>query len=279
MKQDGTIFMLHKEEMNLFKYLSDADCGKVLKAIMHFADTGEVLLLNGIAGAVLNTALPSFEYLLKRSKKNRENAARRRERYAAATKTVPDDSQDGSENGSKSDNESSSENDSESGNEKGGFSKSVNHKSVNHKTVNHKTLSCPSAKNADGREADKQISLKENAVNVLNYLNSKTGTGFKPAKGTLKSIISWLREHPPELCRAVIDSKAEDPYFMENPRFYHPETLFRASNKDVHVAQSAVYRLKREINFLIDRKKKQNINNIMLHIIVIPDTMNYEKLI
>jgi uncharacterized phage protein (TIGR02220 family) len=97
-------------------------------------------------------------------------------------------------------------------------------------TKTETNLSCPSAKAAEERQRDKTAGLKKTATEILTYLNHKTGTAFKAADGTLKNIIARLREHDPDTCRSVIDSKAEDPYFRENPKYYHPETLFRRSN-------------------------------------------------
>jgi len=36
----------------------------------------------------------------------------------------------------------------------------------------------------------------------------------------------------------IIDTKTEDPYFRDNPQYYHPSTLFRASNWDKYINQN-----------------------------------------
>lgn len=69
----------------------------------------------------------------------------------------------------------------------------------------------------------------ENALQVLAYLNEKTGRLFK----TTGHIVARLNDgHTIEDCKRVIDGKLVDPYFIENPKYLNPTTLFRPSNFD-----------------------------------------------
>ena len=70
------------------------------------------------------------------------------------------------------------------------------------------------------------------ALQVLAYLNEKTGRKFKTA-GHIRA-----RLHDGctiEDCKRVIDTKLVDPYFMENPKYLNPETLFRPGNFDKYI--------------------------------------------
>jgi uncharacterized phage protein (TIGR02220 family) len=72
------------------------------------------------------------------------------------------------------------------------------------------------------------------ASEVLSYLNSKTGRKYK----NFKNIIPRLQEgHTVDELKAIIDTKAQDPYFIEHPHYMNPETLFRPGNFDRYINQ------------------------------------------
>lgn len=74
-----------------------------------------------------------------------------------------------------------------------------------------------------------------NALEVLSYLNEKTGTRFRNAK----HIEARLNDGATiEDCRRVIDTKIKDPYFTTNPKYLNPETLFRPSNFDRYLNEA-----------------------------------------
>lgn len=69
----------------------------------------------------------------------------------------------------------------------------------------------------------------ENALEVLSYLNEKTGRRYR----IIKHIEARLKDGATvEECRNVIDIKTTDPHFIQNPKYLNPETLFRPSNFD-----------------------------------------------
>lgn len=89
----------------------------------------------------------------------------------------------------------------------------------------------------------------QNALKVISYLNEKTGKHYR----TTKYIFARLKDGATvEDCQSVINVKIADPYFIQNPKYLNPETLFRPSNFD---------RYKNESIPLKTEPPKQNINN------------------
>lgn len=77
-------------------------------------------------------------------------------------------------------------------------------------------------------EIDNNI-YSQNALKVLSYLNDKTGKRYR----VTKYIMARLKDGATiEECKNVIDTKIADPYFIKNPKYLNPETLFRPSNYD-----------------------------------------------
>lgn len=84
------------------------------------------------------------------------------------------------------------------------------------------------------------------AKQVLEHLNKKTKAHFRPAEGTLRSIIARLGEgHTVAECRAVIDVKT-DQWLADKEMcgYLRPETLFRASKFQSYLAE--VHRTKQK---------------------------------
>lgn len=78
-------------------------------------------------------------------------------------------------------------------------------------------------------EVEKENIYSQNALKVLSYLNEKTGKRYR----VTKYIIARLKDGATvEECQSVIDTKIIDPYFIQNPKYLNPETLFRPSNFD-----------------------------------------------
>lgn len=71
--------------------------------------------------------------------------------------------------------------------------------------------------------------LQESA-SILDYLNEKSGHGYKPVEANLKLIAACLKNASVDECRAVIDNRvkawAHDPKMQD---FLRPATLFNAS--------------------------------------------------
>ncbi len=81
----------------------------------------------------------------------------------------------------------------------------------------------------------KRNNISPEAEKVLSYLNEKTGKRYR----ITKHIEARLNEgRTVEDCRRVIDTKIIDPYFIVNPKYLNPETLFRLSNFDKYLNES-----------------------------------------
>ena len=78
-------------------------------------------------------------------------------------------------------------------------------------------------------------SIYASSSDVLSYLNSKTGKKYKETK----YIEARLRDgYTAEQLKQIIDVKYCDPYFIENPKYFNPTTLFRPSHIDNYINQS-----------------------------------------
>lgn len=70
------------------------------------------------------------------------------------------------------------------------------------------------------------------ALGVLSYLNEKTGRHYRDASHIEARLKGGAT---PEECKAVIDKKLKDEYFIKNPKYLNPETLFRKSHWDKYL--------------------------------------------
>ena len=69
--------------------------------------------------------------------------------------------------------------------------------------------------------------LLEKAKQVIEYLNKATNSKFRPVGKNVDLVRTRLREgFTVEDCVAVIDGQKLDPYFLENPKYFRPSTLF-----------------------------------------------------
>ncbi len=79
---------------------------------------------------------------------------------------------------------------------------------------------------------EKNNNISPDAAEVLAYLNERTGKRYRNAS----HIQARLNDGQTiEDCKRVIDNKTIDPYFVANPKYLNPETLFRPSNFDKYV--------------------------------------------
>jgi uncharacterized phage protein (TIGR02220 family) len=72
------------------------------------------------------------------------------------------------------------------------------------------------------------------SVLILNYLNLKTGRKYRNTKEILARLAAG---HKVDDFKKIIDTKAVDPFFMENPQHLNPVTLFRKSHFDTYLNQ------------------------------------------
>ncbi|MCX5852963.1 MAG: conserved phage C-terminal domain-containing protein [Deltaproteobacteria bacterium] len=82
---------------------------------------------------------------------------------------------------------------------------------------------------------DEKVPLSEGIKEILDLLNEKRveilgRNGLRPIT-TDHDIKARLKEGASvyQCCR-VVDTKSKDPYFRENPKYFHPATLFRKAN-------------------------------------------------
>jgi uncharacterized phage protein (TIGR02220 family) len=77
--------------------------------------------------------------------------------------------------------------------------------------------------------------ISPKAEEVISYLNQKTGKQYK----NTKFIQARLNEgRTVDDCKRVINVKIADPYFIQNPKFLNPETLFRPNHFDCYLNES-----------------------------------------
>ncbi len=71
--------------------------------------------------------------------------------------------------------------------------------------------------------------LNNTAERVLNYLNQKAGTKFKPVESNLKFIVARLKQYSESDLKAVIDKKVKEWKGTKMQAYLRPETLFNAT--------------------------------------------------
>lgn len=84
-------------------------------------------------------------------------------------------------------------------------------------------------------EEHKKNIFRENALEILSYLNQRTGKKYRDTS----FIEARLKDGGTvEECKRIIDTKLNDPHFQENPRFLNPQTLFRPSHWDKYLNEA-----------------------------------------
>ena len=83
--------------------------------------------------------------------------------------------------------------------------------------------------------------IEEDAVEVLNYINIKARIGMsqfqayqkKKPTGSLKTIMNALHNgYTTYQLKVIVDKKLIDSWFIKNPKYYNPITMFRSSKLD-----------------------------------------------
>ncbi len=78
----------------------------------------------------------------------------------------------------------------------------------------------------------KNNTYSPNSLEVLAYLNQKTGRHYRDAL----HIEARLKDGGTvEQCKRIIDNKLKDEYFTDHPKYLNPETLFRKSHWDKYL--------------------------------------------
>ena len=77
----------------------------------------------------------------------------------------------------------------------------------------------------------KKKPYEDECAEVIDYLNTKVGTHFRPVSSNNKFISGRLKEgYTTEDCKAVIDKKAAEWMGTDMQQFLRPKTLFNATN-------------------------------------------------
>lgn len=96
--------------------------------------------------------------------------------------------------------------------------------------------------------AKKVEEARDIAIRVLDYLSQASITrgyrkvAYKPTDANLKNLTARISENVEdsyERCVGVINAKFMDDYFIKNPQYLNPETLFRPSNFERYVNESS----------------------------------------
>lgn len=93
-------------------------------------------------------------------------------------------------------------------------------------TTGDKQIPTPSSSSSSSSSS----SDSKDAALILDYLNEKAGTNYRPVKSTITLICARMSEATTDECRAVIDAKAGE--WMSDPKmrsYLRPETLFNAT--------------------------------------------------
>ncbi len=92
----------------------------------------------------------------------------------------------------------------------------------------------------DPPEPNEKDANKEIAKEVITEINNLGGKKFRFGKNNTENITARLNEKfTREDCLHVVRTKIKDPHFINNPKYYNPETLFRPSNFEKYLNESA----------------------------------------
>lgn len=70
---------------------------------------------------------------------------------------------------------------------------------------------------------------------LLNYLNEKAGTHFKPLQSNLKFLLARLKEYSKDDVQKVVDRKVEEWKGTSMQKYLRPETLFNATKFEGYI--------------------------------------------
>lgn len=98
------------------------------------------------------------------------------------------------------------------------------------------------SKNVEVEKNKDLLSVKTDAVQVLEYMNENYGKNYKPTtKSHLENINARLNEGATvDECKAVIDFKYQDWKGTTQEQYFRPQTLFQPSKFDGYLAASKI---------------------------------------
>lgn len=83
----------------------------------------------------------------------------------------------------------------------------------------------------------KNLELQGKAIDVLNFLNQKTGKSFRPVEENLRFIRARLAKASVEDCKGVIARKTRAWLNTEQGVWLRPKTLFNATNFEQYLGE------------------------------------------
>ena len=104
--------------------------------------------------------------------------------------------------------------------------------------TNKKTIGAVRPEQTPSEMADKRkkVILRKKADKIISKLNELAKRKYKNTDSNRKFITARLNEgYTYSDCITVIETKIQDPYFISNPQYLRPSTLFNASNFDAYL--------------------------------------------
>ena len=205
---------LPHEYLEEMEALSDAEFGRLARALLKYSITGEVMAFSGnerfYAKRVMNQEdrfKSSYDDLSeKRKEAGKKGANSRWQPIANDGKVWQDMANDGNAIASDS---------------KNGYTET----NTNTKAIKKKDTPISPRKKNDPPSDDPET--KAQIEEVIAYLNEKAGTHYRNAEGSMKHIRARLREnYTVEDCKTVIDKKCKEWIGTEYETYLRPETLF-----------------------------------------------------
>ena len=127
---------------------------------------------------------------------------------------------------------------------------------VNINSINTDISTQRRVKNNKSIIKEKNNIFSQDSMDVLKKLNDLSNKNFREIENNLKHIESRLKEKfTKDDCFRVLENKIKDQYFIDNPKYYNPETLFRLSNFEKYLNEAP------KINFV--RMKQPTIEELL----------------
>jgi uncharacterized phage protein (TIGR02220 family) len=89
---------------------------------------------------------------------------------------------------------------------------------------------------------------KKDVKEVIDYLNEKCGKRFTYSKKT--NLVARLDEgYSVDDCKQAIDNKLKDKFFIDNPQYYNPTTLFRPTHFENYLNEVVIKQPTQQYNY------------------------------
>jgi uncharacterized phage protein (TIGR02220 family) len=89
---------------------------------------------------------------------------------------------------------------------------------------------------------------KKDVKEVIDYLNEKCGKRFTYSKKT--NLVARLDEgYSVDDCKQAIDNKLKDKFFIDNPQYYNPTTLFRPTHFENYLNEVVIKQSTQQYNY------------------------------